>query len=45
MEPFQEFIQYRKNNKRKELDDYANSVTLKPRTPNAVTKIEDLKGN
>jgi len=27
----------------KELEDYANSVTLKPRTPNTVTKIEDLK--
>ena len=27
----------------KELDSYANSVTLKPRTPNTVIKIEELK--
>ena len=43
METFQEFIHYRNNNKRKELEDFANSVALKPRTSNTVTKIEDLE--
>ena len=43
METFQEFIHYRNNNKRKELEDFANNVALKPRTPNTVTKIEDLE--